>query len=73
MNKYQKLFNELQQEKESSPKDANDHIMVFDGLNTFIRCFGATPAYNEDGDHIRGITGFLYSVGKLVRDLKTTR
>ena len=73
MNKYQKLFNELQQEKESSPKDANDHIMVFDGLNTFIRCFGATPAYNEDGDHIGGITGFLYSVGKLVRDFKPTR
>jgi 5'-3' exonuclease len=42
-------------------------------LNTFIRSFGATPAYNEDGDHIGGITGFLYSVGKVVRDLKPTR
>ncbi len=47
--------------------------MVFDGLNTFIRSFGATPAYNEDGDHIGGITGFLYSVGKTVRDFKPTR
>tara|TARA_B100000927_G_C16453864_1_gene464986 strand:+ start:642 stop:1694 length:1053 start_codon:yes stop_codon:yes gene_type:complete len=73
MNKYQRLFNELQKEKETSPKDANDHIMVFDGLNTFIRSFGATPAYNEDGDHIGGITGFLYSIGKTVRDFKPSR
>jgi DNA polymerase-1 len=73
MNKYQRLFNELQKEKVLSPKDANDHIMVFDGLNTFIRSFGATPAYNEDGDHIGGITGFLYSIGKTVRDFKPSR
>jgi DNA polymerase-1 len=73
MNKYQKLYNELQQERLQSPSNPNDHIMVFDGLNTFIRCFGATPAYNEDGDHIGGITGFLYSVGKVVRDFKPSR
>tara|TARA_R110000744_G_scaffold133682_4_gene242209 strand:- start:3674 stop:4726 length:1053 start_codon:yes stop_codon:yes gene_type:complete len=73
MNTYQRLFKELQKEKETSPKDANDHIMVFDGLNTFIRSFGATPAYNEDGDHIGGITGFLYSVGKTVRDFNPSR
>ena len=73
MNKYQRLFKELQQERNSSPSNVNDHLMVFDGLNTFIRSFGATPAYNEDGDHIGGITGFLYSVGKTVRDFKPTR
>lgn len=72
-NKYQELFKQLQQERNSSPLDVNDHLMVFDGLNTFIRSFGATPAYNEDGDHIGGITGFLYSVGKTVRDFKPTR
>ena len=47
MNKYQRLFKELQKEKETSPKDANDHIMVFDGLNTFIRSFGRTITSNE--------------------------
>ena len=72
-NKYQELFKQLQQEKGSSPSAPNDHIMVVDGLNTFIRSFGATPAYNEDGDHIGGITGFLYSVGKIVRDFKPSR
>jgi 5'-3' exonuclease len=47
--------------------------MVFDGLNTFIRAFGATPSTNEDGDHIGGITGFLFSIGKAIRDFKPSR
>jgi 5'-3' exonuclease len=73
MNRYQQLFKQLQQEKENNPSDINDHIMVFDGLNTFIRSFGATPSTNEDGDHVGGITGFLYSIGKAVRDFKPSR
>jgi DNA polymerase-1 len=47
--------------------------MIFDGLNAFIRAFGATPAYNEDGDHIGGLSGFLYSIGKTVRDFRPSR
>lgn len=73
MNKYQQLFKELQKEKQTVYQDVNDSILVFDGLNTFIRAFGATPATNEDGDHIGGITGFLFSIGKCVRDFKPTR
>lgn len=75
MNKYQKLFSEFKQEQQSSTLDQNpnDNIVIFDGLNTFIRAFGATPSTNEDGDHIGGITGFLYSIGKVVRDMKPTR
>jgi DNA polymerase-1 len=73
MNKYQRLFKELQQEKNLGPSKVNDHLMIFDGLNAFIRAFGATPAYNEDGDHIGGITGFLYSIGKTVRDFRPSR
>lgn len=73
MNKYHELFKQLQQEKVNAPSDVNDHIMVFDGLNTFIRAFGATPSTNEDGDHIGGITGFLFSIGKAIRDFKPSR
>ena len=73
MNKYQQLFKKLQEEKENGPSDVNDHIMVFDGLNTFIRAFGATPSTNEDGEHIGGITGFLFSIGKAIRDFRPSR
>ncbi len=73
MNRYQQLFKELQKEKELGPSQVNDHIMIFDGLNTFIRAFGATPSTNEDGEHIGGITGFLFSIGKAIRDFKPSR
>ena len=73
MNKYQQLFKQLQQEKNNGPSDVNDHIIVFDGLNAFIRAFGATPSTNEDGEHIGGITGFLFSIGKAVRDFRPSR
>ena len=73
MNKYQELFKQLQKEKESINQNPDDHIMIFDGLNTFIRSFSATPSTNEDGEHIGGITGFLYSIGKCVRDFKPSR
>lgn len=73
MNRYHELFKQLQQEKNNAPSSVNDHIMVLDGTNTFIRAFGATPSTNEDGDHIGGITGFLFSIGKAVRDFKPSR
>jgi DNA polymerase-1 len=73
MNKYQQLFKQLQQEKNNDPSEVNDHIMIFDGLNAFIRAFGATPSTNEDGDHIGGITGFLFSIGKAIRDFRPSR
>ena len=73
MNKYQQLFKKLQEEKENGPSNVNDHIMVFDGLNTFIRAFGATPSTNDDGTHIGGITGFLFSIGKAIRDFRPSR
>jgi DNA polymerase I len=73
MNKYQKLFKEMKDKKPLLDQNVNDRILICDGLNTFIRAFGATPATNEDGDHIGGITGFLYSIGKCVRDFKPTR
>ena len=73
MNKYQKLFKEFQTERATVYQNVDDNIIIFDGLNTFIRAFGATPATNEDGEHIGGITGFLYSIGKCVRDFKPTR
>jgi len=72
-NKYQQLFKQLQNQKVENPSHVDDHIMIMDGTNTFIRAFGATPSTNEDGEHIGGITGFLYSVGKVVRDFRPSR
>lgn len=61
------------QKKQREEEDRNSRILVVDGLNTFLRCFVMSPAMNEDGLHIGGITGFLKSLGKAIRDLDPTR
>ena len=73
INKYQELFKQLQNQKVDNPSHVDDHVMIMDGTNTFIRAFGASPSTNEDGEHVGGLTGFLYSIGKTVRDFKPSR
>lgn len=57
----------------TSVGDVNDKVMIVDGLNMFIRVFGAVPTLNDDGEHVGGITGFLLSLGALIRNHKPTR
>lgn len=57
----------------TSSGDVNDKVMIVDGLNMFIRVFGAVPTLNDDGEHVGGITGFLLSLGALIRNHKPTR
>lgn len=51
----------------------NDKVLVVDGLNTFIRCFAAIPAMNNEGYHVGGITGFLKSIAHAIRQFEPTR
>ncbi len=57
----------------TSKSDVNDKVMIVDGLNMFIRVFGAVPTLNDDGEHVGGVTGFLLSLGALIRKNKPTR
>jgi len=73
-NRYLELFKQVTEEHaESQGRSKESHILVIDGLNTFIRVFSAVPALNDDGDHIGGVTGFLRSVASVIRQLKPTR
>ena len=67
---YKKMFENL---SKTELGDVNDKVMVVDGLNMFIRVFGAVPTLNDDGEHVGGITGFLLSLGALIRKNKPTR
>ena len=51
----------------------NSRVLIVDGLNTFIRSFCAIPTMDTDGNHIGGITGFLKSLGYVIRLHKPTR
>lgn len=67
---YKEMLNNL---SKSSTGNVNDKVMIVDGLNMFIRVFGAVPTLNDDGEHVGGVTGFLLSLGALIRNHKPTR
>ena len=72
--KYAELLNEVSQEHNDTKNESlNDRVLIIDGLNQFIRVFGAVPALNDDGEHCGGVTGFLLSTAATIRRLKPTR
>jgi 5'-3' exonuclease len=75
LDKFAHLLKELQEEHEANAKlsGVNDRILVIDGLNTFIRAWTVVPSLNDDGEHVGGVTGYLKSVGALIRQFKPTR
>jgi len=74
INKYKELLKEVNKEhNEAQSEELNDRVLIIDGLNQFIRVFGAVPALNDDGEHCGGVTGFLLSTAATIRRLKPTR
>jgi 5'-3' exonuclease len=54
-------------------RTTNSDILIVDGTNTFLRCWSANPALDENGNHTGGIIGFLKSVGCAIKLLAPTR
>lgn len=54
-------------------KESDSHILLVDGLNTFIRAWMSSPAMNENGEHTGGISAFLKSVGYAIKLIKPTK
>lgn len=55
------------------PRKRNDHVLIVDSMNTFIRSFSMIKAMNPKGHHIGGLIGFMKSLGYLVRTIDPTR
>ena len=70
MGKYDALLNKVQQ---SAPRKVNDHILVIDAMNTFIRSFTMINMMNPQGAHVGGMVGFLKSLGFLTRTINPSR
>lgn len=68
---YQKIFDSLKQEK--IEESVNSRILLVDGLNTFLRAFTAIGWVNKDLSHIGGLTGFLRSLGYIIKLSRPTR
>lgn len=58
---------------EKDSRNLNDHILIVDGLNTLLRAFAVVNTINPKGNHVGGITGFLKSVGYIMRQFNPTR
>jgi 5'-3' exonuclease len=68
-NKYAEIISGIN----NTPRNAQDSILIIDGLNTFLRSFTMINHINPDGAHIGGLTGFLKSIGFAIRHIKPTR
>lgn len=69
--KFNLLFDQIENIEWSS--DINERVLIIDGLNMFIRVFSVVPTISETGFHVGGITGFLKSLGAIIRKFKPTR
>lgn len=68
---YQKIFDSLKEEKTLDSVDSR--VLLIDGLNTFLRAFAAIGWVNKDLSHIGGLTGFLRSLGYVIKLVRPTR
>lgn len=70
MNNYLELLNSIEQKPD---RKLNDHILIVDSMNTFIRSFAMLQSINPQGHHTGGLVGFLRSLGFLMRTVDPTR
>jgi DNA polymerase-1 len=68
---YKKIFDSLKDEKEDLT--LNSRVLIIDSLNIFLRAFSAIGWVNKDLHHIGGLTGFLRSLGYVIKLVRPTR
>lgn len=70
MSNYLDILNKIEQKPD---RKLNDHILIVDSMNTFIRSFAMLQSMNPQGHHTGGLVGFLRSLGFLMRTIDPTR
>jgi len=70
MTNYLRHTNKIEQKPD---RKLNDHVLIVDSMNTFIRSFAMLQAINPQGHHTGGLVGFLRSLGFLTRTIDPTR
>lgn len=68
-----KLLQQLGQEQEQPKHGLNDHILLVDGMNMFLRAWSIASYINSKGHEVGGMTGFLKSLAAVVRQFRPTR
>jgi 5'-3' exonuclease len=71
-NKYSDLLKNLSNQKTEKPA-FNSRPLIVDGLNTFLRNFSAINHVNPNLQHVGGLTGFLKSIGYVIKLVQPSR
>jgi 5'-3' exonuclease len=66
-----KLLDDIHEDEDTVLKDEN-RVLIIDGLNLFLRNFAVLNYINPQGTHVGGLSGFLRSLGSLVKQIKPT-
>ena len=67
-----KLLDSIQEDDENIPLKKEKRTLIIDGLNLFLRNFAVLNYINPQGLHIGGLSGFLRSLGSLIKQLQPT-
>ncbi len=73
MSDLHKVFESMNFEVSKEDTKYNSRVLFVDALNTFLRSYAAIPTLDDNGNHIGGMSGFLKSVGAVIRDFKPSR
>ena len=73
MSDLHKVFESMNFEVSKEDTKYNSRVLFIDALNTFLRSYAAIPTLDDNGNHIGGMSGFLKSVGAVIRDFKPSR
>lgn len=67
------LQERLQKLRNSTNNSSQEHIVIIDAMNMFIRSFTVNNTINKYGNHIGGLVGFLNSLSKTIKEQSPTK
>ena len=71
-NELLKILDNVKEQEKEVTFTKESRILIIDALNLFFRNFAIINLVNESGVHIGGLSGFLRSLGFLIKNIKPT-
>jgi DNA polymerase-1 len=72
--KYADLLKQVELEHlENAAFTKNSKILIVDGTNTYFRTFSASPALNDNGEHVGGFYGFINVLKNTINSINPSR
>ena len=72
--KYAELLRQVKEEHaNNSALSKNSKVLIIDGTNTYFRTFSASPALNDNGEHVGGYYGFINMIKNVIKSISPTR